>query len=576
MAGPARTGVEAIGAILERTGVVLPLVILPILLLAFLYPDRVVFTKPLRPGLAQPSGALPLIGHTLQGLRRLFVGQELEAMLKNARRSALSGGQFSILGQGNALFLSRPEYIEAIQKTHFDNFVKGAFFRARLEDVLGQNGIFIADGQIWRHARKTASHIFAAGQFRNWVQVVVHEELDKIVSILDAAATTTLTSTGNTPRQDSDKVSAGIITVPDLFFRYTLSSFSRMAFSSDVGCLTHDPACLKTPVPFATAFDYAQVVINKRVLMPAFRMIEAINGTGKRMKKATATIREFAGGIIEQRLRNAQTQAPNHEHGSIAKLAQKDGKDLLDLFLESSQDREELLTVVLNFLIAGRDTTAQLLSWFFYEMMAHPEHLDEIRRELEEVLGDCPAEGYRLPYDRMRDVPYTFACITEALRLHPSVPKNAKRCIKDTLLVPSGPNPTRLPPLQVYKGESVGWSDWVMARLPEVWGPDCEEYKPSRFLEEEVDSATGVKRRTVRQYSQWQQHMFNGGPRLCLGMNLANYEALSLVAAVVPLFDFRWATPEQGQTVSWPPKYISSLTHPMDPYKVEFRRRAPR
>ncbi|CAD6934110.1 unnamed protein product, partial [Tilletia caries] len=49
--------------------------------------------------------------------------------------------------------------------------------------------------------------------------------------------------------------------------------------------------------------------------------------------------------------------------------------------METTQDREELLIVVLNFLIAGRDTTAQLLSWFFYEMMAHPEHLDGIRRE---------------------------------------------------------------------------------------------------------------------------------------------------------------------------------------------------
>ncbi|KAK0552250.1 hypothetical protein OC844_006453 [Tilletia horrida] len=576
MAGSSTIAVDTISTIVDRFGVLLPLSVLSFVVLAIIYHDRTLFAKPRRPGVYFPPNALPLLGHTFEAAK-FGTKNELETTLGFSRQSPVSGWQISILGQGNFISLSRPEYIEAMQKTHFESFIKGDFFRARLADVLGQNGIFVADGHVWKHSRKTASHIFSAGQFRNWVQVVVHDELDKIYSVLDAV------SAQSAEGRKSGIKTAGVISLPELFFRYTLNSFSRMAFSSDIGCLTHDPKCLSTPVPFAVAFDYAQTVINVRLLMPAFQIVERLTGTAKKMSEATKTIQHFAGGIIDERLRAAQAKKahnaanpvqPTHEGGSIAQLAKKDGKDLLDLFLETTQDRDELLTVVLNFLIAGRDTTAQLLSWFFYEMIAHPEHVDEIRKEVSEVLGDCPAEGYRLPYDQMRDLPYTFACITEALRLHPSVPKNAKRCIKDTLLVPSGPNPTNLPPVQVYKGELVGWFDWVMARLPEVWGPDCEEYNPRRFLEEEVDSATGVKRRTVRQYSQWQQHMFNGGPRLCLGMNLANYEALSLVAAVVPLFDFHWATAEQGQTVSWPPTYVSSVTHPMESYMVEFRRRA--
>ncbi|KAK0533914.1 hypothetical protein OC842_002823, partial [Tilletia horrida] len=574
MTGSSSIAADAITNILDRTGIILPLSVFTLLALAIVYHDRVLFTKANRSNLYSPPGTWPLIGHTVTAIK-MANNRELDTALEHTRKAHNAGWQMTILTQGTLLFLSRPEYIEAVQKTYFDNFVKGDFFRDRFGELLGHNGIFVADGQVWRHARKTASHIFSAGQFRNWVQVVVHEELDKVISVLDAV------SAASAAGRKSGNKTAGIITLPELFFRYTLNSFSRMAFSADIGCLTTDPKCLSTPVDFATAFDYVQVVINLRTLMPAFKTLERLTGTAKKVDEAIQTIRHFSAGIIDERLRTVRARKaqeavdpvqPTHEGGSIAKLAKKDGKDLLDLFLETTQDRDELLTIVLNFLIAGRDTTAQLLSWFFYEMIAHPEHVDEIRKEVSEVLGDCPAEGYRLPYDQMRDLPYTFACITEALRLHPSVPKNAKRCIKDTLLVPSGPNPTNLPPVQVYKGELVGWFDWVMARLPEVWGPDCEEYNPRRFLEEEVDSATGVKRRTVRQYSQWQQHMFNGGPRLCLGMNLANYEALSLVAAVVPLFDFHWATAEQGQTVSWPPTYVSSVTHPMESYMVEFRR----
>ncbi|KAE8227148.1 hypothetical protein CF319_g348 [Tilletia indica] len=550
------------------------LTVLSVIVLACIYNDRTPFSRPRRPGLHYSDKALPLIGHTLRVLK-MGSNKGLSSSLEYTRLSRIGGWQISILGQGNLITLSRPEYIEAIQKTHFDNFEKGDFFRDRFADVLGRNGIFVADGHAWRRARKTASHVFSAPQFHGWVQIVVHEELDNVVALLNAI----------TPDDGEDntdgKRTESVIVLPDLFFRYTLDSFTRMAFGSVTGCLTPDPACLKTPVEFALAFDYAQLVINQRIYTPFFQLVELVSAKGKKMQKAIATIRRFAGTIIDERLLAAQREkkaadveernTPNRARApnSAAQTAKKDGKDLLDLFMDTTHDRDELLAVALNFLMAGRDTTAQLLSWFFYEMMAHPEHLDEIRRELTKVLGDCPKEGYRLPYDRMRDIPYTLACVTEALRLHPSVPKNGKRCVKDTLLVP--PVSSNLPPVQIYKGEVAGWSDWVMARLPEVWGEDCEEYRPSRFLKSASEGAEGESR--IRQYSQWQQHMFNGGPRLCLGMNLANFEVLGLVAAVVPLFDIHWARADQGQTADWPLRYISSITHPMQPYRVELRRR---
>ncbi|CAD6913656.1 unnamed protein product [Tilletia controversa] len=558
------TSSSSLAAILDRTGILLPLAGLSLLVLVFIYHDRALGTRSRRAGVYFPPKTLPLLGHTIWMLKK-GMDREQHQIFELTKASKNGCAQLSVLGAGTFFFLSRPEYIEGIQKTYFENFEKGDFFQSRFGDVLGHNGIFVSDGHTWKTARKTASHIFSAAQFRNWVQVVVHQELDSVVSLLN-----NLTLRGN----------EAVITLPELFFRYTLNSFSRMAFSSDIGCLTKDPACLDTPVEFALAFDYAQQVINSRSFDPIFKQTELFSAQGKNMRKAVASIQTFAGGIIDDRLRAVQREKKANQDqgqatratGTIAQLAKKDGKDLLDLFMETTQDREELLIVVLNFLIAGRDTTAQLLSWFFYEMMAHPEHLDGIRRELTEVLGECPEEGYRLPYDRLRDVPYTFACITEALRLHPSVPKNGKRCVKDTLIVPSKPNPTNLPPIQIYKGEMAGWSDWVMARLPEVWGADCEEYRPSRFLDSATEDEEG--RMGTKQYSQWQQHMFNGGPRLCLEMNLANFEALSIVAAIVPLFDVHWARADQGQTASWPPKYLASVTLPSEPYQVEFRRRA--
>jgi len=42
--------------------------------------------------------------------------------------------------------------------------------------------------------------------------------------------------------------------------------------------------------------------------------------------------------------------------------------------------------MILNFIIAGRDTTAVTLSWFFYMMTCHPKVVEKIVDELATVV----------------------------------------------------------------------------------------------------------------------------------------------------------------------------------------------
>jgi cytochrome P450 len=180
--------------------------------------------------------------------------------------------------------------------------------------------------------------------------------------------------------------------------------------------------------------------------------------------------------------------------------------------MDLTSDPEELLVVVMNFIIAGRDTTAQSLSWFFFELLANPQHLAVIRAELAEAFG-APEGGIRLEYEQVKMLPYTLACWSEAIRLHPAVPKNGKEVVADDVIVPQGPNPDNLPSIPVFKGEKVGWSDWVMNRLPAVWGEDAAEYNPLRFLERDTEGKW-----TYVQHSQWKYHVFNVSrtrPRPC-------------------------------------------------------------
>lgn len=78
--------------------------------------------------------------------------------------------------------------------------------------------------------------------------------------------------------------------------------------------------------------------------------------------------------------------------------------------------------------------------------------------------------------------------------------------VRDDVLLPQGANPDNLPPIPVYKGEMVGWSDWVMNRLPQVWGEDAEEFRPERFLVRDEQAPVGW---SYTQQSQWKFHAFN-------------------------------------------------------------------
>lgn len=126
--------------------------------------------------------------------------------------------------------------------------------------------------------------------------------------------------------------------------------------------------------------------------------------------------------------------------------------DLLSRFIELSKDPESNMTdkslrdIVLNFVIAGRDTTATTLSWAIYMIMTHEDVADKLFSELKSLeatradeenvllhpycIDDPESFQQRtmqfaelLTYDSLGKLSYLHAVITETLRLYPAVPQ---------------------------------------------------------------------------------------------------------------------------------------------------------
>lgn len=161
-----------------------------------------------------------------------------------------------------------------------------------------------------------------------------------------------------------------------------MSTFSQMAFSADLHCLPKDVEGLATRNEFADAFDYAQLVVDNRFFDPLPLALEYLNAQGARMRRSVKILHSYCYRIIDLRLAAQQSG-----QDKVA-VDSKHGKDLLQLFIELGLTREELLPVVLNFLIAGRDTTAQSLSWAFYRFWQRPDVVEKIRKEVTEKLND--------------------------------------------------------------------------------------------------------------------------------------------------------------------------------------------
>ena len=205
-------------------------------------------------------------------------------------------------------------------------------------------------------------------------------------------------------------------------------------------------------------------------------------------------------------------------HELSQKLDTEAGDSFVGLFMKSdpSLSPDFLSDMVLNFLITGRDTTAQAMSWCLFLLMRSRQVQEKVRSEISEVCGN--AEG--LDYEKLGKLRYLEAAIRESLRLYPSVPLDPKFVASaDTL-----PDGTHVP-----RGAALIYMSYAMGRSREIWGSDASEFRPERWLEMEAAK------------SPYENPVFHAGPRECLGKRLAMLEMKAMLCSLIGNFSLRLA-----------------------------------
>ncbi|KAF8864708.1 putative cytochrome P450 alkane hydroxylase [Acephala macrosclerotiorum] len=434
-----------------------------------------------------------------------IIGYELYKIQLEAskNKNILEVGRQRYINNGNtwsAVMMGRkfintidPENVKTILATNFKDFGLGQRQEA-FGPLLGQ-GIFTTDGAQWEHSRALVRPNFTKAQVADLDTFESH--IQRLISKL--------------PRDGST------VDLQPLFFQLTLDSATEFLFGESVNSLTSQEGSEQEI--FGRCFDLAQSRLGNRSrlgkLVHLFR--------DKEFDQACKTVHSFVDNIILKALERSQ---PKDAEKSIDGTGEKERYVFLTEMLKSTRDPKQLRDELLNILLAGRDTTASLLSNTFHVLARRPDIWAKLLAEVDELRGEKP------DYETLRNMKYLKYLMNESLRLYPVVPGNARFANRDTVL-PHGGGPTGTSPLYISKGQIVAYSTYVMHRRPDIYGPDAEVFRPERWAPEE-----GLR-------PGWGYLPFNGGPRICVGQQFALTEASYTTVRLVQ--DFRGLEDRDGR-----------------------------
>ena len=267
---------------------------------------------------------------------------------------------------------AEPENVKTILATKFNDWNLPDIQKRALIPLLGQ-GIFTSDGAAWQHSRGLLRPNFINTQVRNFNMFESH-----IQHFLKAI-----------PHDGST------FDLQDLFFRYTIDSATEFLFGESVNCLAPGPS-VELGARFAEAFTRAQARVAE-----GFRTLGLSDLLGRaQFKKDIEFIHDFVDRYIERRLK-LQNSKDTEEDG--------DRYVFLNELVKETQDPLQIRAGLLNVLLAGRDTTASLLSNAWFVLAKRPDIWAKLRAEVDQIGSDLPTFG------KLKEMKYLRAFLNECM-----------------------------------------------------------------------------------------------------------------------------------------------------------------
>lgn len=432
---------------------------------------------------------VPMLREALQHMKE---GSVLEYFMERTKQQNLRTYQLHI-AQMKIIFTIEPENIKAVLATQFNDFALGSR-HAHFLPLLG-DGIFTLDSHGWKNSRSMLRPQFSREQISHVRSMEPH--VQTLASHI---------------RNNKGKV----FDIQDLFFKFTVDTATDILFGESVFCLRDGTVPQKAPSDgfkgrehFNEAFNATQKVLATRAYSQSFYFL--INTP--EFRRCCKTVHGFARYYVDK--------AVKMDDETLEKKSQ-DGYTFLYELAKTTKNPKVLQDQLLNIMVAGRDTTAGLLSFTLFELSRNPKIWEKLKNEVYEHFGHGSEEDVEaISFESLKKCEYLKYVLNEVLRLYPAVPVNFRDATKDTT-IPTGGGPDGTSPIFVPKGTTVAYTVYCTHRIEEYYGKDAEEFIPERWASQPKLG--------------WAYLPFNGGPRICLGQQFALTEASYVIVRLIQMF----------------------------------------
>ncbi|KAL7088298.1 hypothetical protein ACP275_13G119400 [Erythranthe tilingii] len=408
------------------------------------------------------------------------------------------GGTFEFKGPWfchvDMVVTSDPANIHHIFSRNFSNYPKGPEFRKMFE-ILG-DGIFNVDFELWELHRRTTLSMLTHPEFPAFLEVNVWHKVQ----------------TGLLPVLDYFAENGNCVDLQDVFQRLTFDGICKLV-------LDYDPCslCVDMPlIPCEKAFNDAIEALLYRHVLPEtiWKLLKWLQiGTERKLLEAWKAFDEFIYPLIPN-----SSKDETDEYSMMASFRKAYEEKISNgSSTTTTTTRDFLRDTALSLMLAGRDTTSTCLTWLFWLIATNPSTETKILEEIETELNLHRQEDkkWRLfNVEESRKLIYLHGALCESLRLFPPVALEHKAPIKTDIL-PSGN--------QLKPNTKVIVSFYSVGRTESVWGKDCLEFKPERW----ISASGGTKREPSYKFPA-----FNVGPRTCVGKEMA-FVQMKMVAATI-------------------------------------------
>ena len=351
---------------------------------------------------------------------------------------------------------TEPEIIKTVLGTKFKDWNLPDRRKTAFIPLLG-HGIFTTDGAAWQHSRDLLRPNFTRSQVGDLAPFESH--VSQMIGMI--------------PRDGST------VDLQELFFRLTMDSATEFLFGESTNSLLLSSSS-EASARFAEAFNRSQEAVGEASRAgPIAKLLRK-----KTFNSDVQYVHDFADRYVQRGLEMRRTY-------DVEKTGAKGVERyvFLNELVKQTSDPVRIRSELLNILLAGRDTTASLLSNTWFMLARRPDIWEKLQAEVSKLGKELPT------FTQVKEMKYLRKVLNEckcrqssrctnsdrvALRLHPVVPRNARMAIRDTVL-PIGGGEDGQSPLFVPAKTLCSYPVYSMHRRKDLFGEDADEFRPERW-----------------------------------------------------------------------------------------------